>query len=190
MGKSSILNQFTEGTFSETMPPTLGLDYKISQISSGEDTIKLQIWDTAGQEKFKSITENFYKGAQGIILVFDLTDRASFDNIRVWLKNIFEKAGKQVVICLVGNKLDLYKQFAADSATAGRCVPPEDVEQLLNEHAFHYLQTSAKTNVNVKEAFDYVGVELLKKNGDLIREHKSKALRSKPTEEPDKKGCC
>ena len=156
VGKSSILNQFTEGTFSETMPPTLGIDYKISQITAGEDTIKLQIWDTAGQEKFKSITENFYKGAQGIILVFDLTDRGSFDNIRVWLKNIFEKAGKNVVICLVGNKLDLYQLYMVDPSTQAKCVPQEDVDQLLAEHPFHYLKTSAKTNINVKEAFDYV----------------------------------
>ena len=190
VGKSSILNQFTEGTFSETMPPTLGIDYKISQITSGEDTIKLQIWDTAGQEKFKSITENFYKGAQGIILVFDLTDRGSFDNIRVWLKNIFEKAGKNVVICLVGNKLDLYQQYMADPSTQGRCVPQEDVDQLLAEHPFHYLKTSAKTNINVKEAFDFIGTELLKKNADLIKEHKGKNLKSKQEDKEEKKGCC
>ena len=193
VGKSSILNQFTEGTFSETMPPTLGIDYKISQITSGEDTIKLQIWDTAGQEKFKAITENFYKGAQGIILVFDLTDRESFNNIRVWLKNIFEKAGKNVVICLVGNKLDLFDNLKNDSTSQGKLVPQEDIDQLLSEHPFHYLKTSAKTNVNIKEAFDFIGSELLKNNSDVIKEHKDKMLKSGSKDKEDKKsglGCC
>ena len=191
VGKSSILNQFTEGTFSETMPPTLGIDYKISQITSGEDTIKLQIWDTAGQEKFKSITENFYKGAQGIILVFDLTDKDSFTSIRVWLKNIFEKAGQSVVICLVGNKTDLYDQYKADETKKGKCVPQEEVDRLLSEHAFHYLRTSAKSNINVREAFNYIGSELLKKNADLIKEHKGKGLKKQEEEKAkNSSGCC
>lgn len=192
VGKSSILNQFTEGSFSDSMPPTLGIDYKISQISVGGETIKLQIWDTAGQEKFKSITENFYKGAQGIILVFDLTDRDSFANIRVWLKNIFDKAGKNVVICLVGNKLDLWETYQKDPTMQPKCVIQDEVDQLIAEYSFYYLRTSAKKNVNIKEAFNYLAAELLKRNADVIREHRGKNLKASAGDTSEKKegGCC
>ena len=197
VGKSSILNQFTEGSFSESMPPTLGIDYKISQITVGDETIKLQIWDTAGQEKFKSITENFYKGAQGIILVFDLTDRDSFSNIRTWLKNVFEKAGKNVVICLVGNKLDLLDMYTRDKDKyhdeLEKSVRQEEVDQLLTEHSFHYLKASAKKNVNIKEAFNFIAAELLKKNEDVVKEYRGKNLKAKDADKKDETktgGCC
>ena len=190
VGKSSILNQFTEGSFSDSMPPTLGIDYKISQIAVNGDTIKLQIWDTAGQEKFKSITENFYKGAQGIILVFDLIDRDSFANIRVWLKNIFDKAGKNVVICLVGNKLDLWEEYQRDINLRPKCVVQDEIDQLIAEHSFYYLRTSAKQNVNIKEAFNYLASELLKRNADVIKEHRGKNLKEKESEKAKEGGCC
>lgn len=163
VGKSSILNQFAEGVFSETIPPTLGIDYKINQVTVGDKSIKLQIWDTAGQERFKSITENFYKGAQGILLVFDLTDKASFDNISTWIKNIYEKAGRNVVVCLVGNKLDLYRKLQEDPTKQEKLVTDEMVQELLKENNFHYLKTSAKENTNIKEAFQYIAQELMKK---------------------------
>ena len=163
VGKSSILNQFAEGVFSETIPPTLGIDYKINQVAVGDKSIKLQIWDTAGQERFKSITENFYKGAQGILLVFDLTDQNSFANIRTWLKNIYEKAGRNVVVCLVGNKVDLYRKLQEDPTKQEKLVSDADVEELLKETNFHYLKTSAKENINIKEAFQYIAQELMKK---------------------------
>jgi len=163
VGKSSILNQFAEGVFSETITPTLGIDYKINQVAVGDKSIKLQIWDTAGQERFKSITENFYKGAQGILLVFDLTDASSFANITTWLKNIYEKAGKNVVVCLVGNKLDLAKKFAEDPTKRDQLVREEDVNELIKQTGFHYLQTSAKENINIKEAFQYIAQELMKR---------------------------
>ena len=190
VGKSSILNQFTEGSFSDSMPPTLGIDYKISQIAVGPETIKLQIWDTAGQEKFKSITENFYKGAQGIILVFDLVDRDSFSNIRVWLKNVFEKAGQNVVICLVGNKMDLFESYSRESNTQGKCVTQEEVDQLLAEHSFHYIRASAKKNAHIKDIFTYIAAELLKRNADLIKEHRGKGLKPDQEKKEKEGGCC
>ena len=190
VGKSSILNQFTEGSFSDSMPPTLGIDYKISQIAVGGETIKLQIWDTAGQEKFKSITENFYKGAQGIILVFDLVDRDSFSNIRVWLKNVFEKAGQNVVICLCGNKLDLFESYSRDPNTAAKCVKQEEVDQLLAEHSFNFIKASAKKNQNIKEIFNYIAAELLKKNADLIKEYRGKGLKGGEQDKKEKEGGC
>ena len=191
VGKSCILNQFTEGSFSETTPPTLGIDYKITNLTVEKTTVKLQIWDTAGQERFKSITENFYKGAQGILLVFDLCDIDSFSNIRVWVKNILEKAGQTVTICLIGNKLDLLEKCMADPELAQKCVPKEAIDQLINEYNFHYMTSSAKKNINIKEAFTYLASELIKKNADLIKENKGKSIKSSQKEPEEKKdGCC
>lgn len=165
VGKSSILNQFTEGVFTETIPPTLGIDYKINKVLVDGTEIKLQIWDTAGQERFKSITENFYKGAQGIILTFDLTDHESFAAIRNWLKNIYEKAGKNVIVCLLGNKLDIIEKADNDvtfKVNRDRFVRDEDIDELLREVPIKFLKSSAKTNVNIKEAFHYLAGEIKK----------------------------
>lgn len=165
VGKSSILNQFTEGVFTETIPPTLGIDYKINKVNVEGTEIKLQIWDTAGQERFKSITENFYKGAQGIILVFDLTEHESFAAIRTWLKNIYEKAGKNVVVCLLGNKLDMV-ELANNDITfridRSKFVNEQDVDELLKEIPIKYFRSSAKSNLNIREAFNYLAQEIKK----------------------------
>ena len=188
VGKSSILNQFADGVFSETIPPTLGIDYKINQVTVGDKSIKLQIWDTAGQERFKSITENFYKGAQGILLVFDLTDSNSFANIRTWLKNIYEKAGRNVVVVLVGNKLDLFKKYENDPTKKDKLVPESEVNDLIKETSFHYLRTSAKENICIKESFQYIAQELMKKIESKSKE-RSGGLKLNP-EHKEKKKCC
>lgn len=195
VGKSSILNQFTEKTFSASLPPTLGIDYKISQVKVGEEFIKLQIWDTAGQEKFKSITENFYKGAQGIVLVFDLTDRDSFMNIRTWIQNIHDKAGPETLVCLVGNKLDLWEEITQTGGEeADKLTKEAEVEALVEEFSFKYLKVSAKTGINVEEVFNYLAGELLAKNVDLLKKHRGKGLKEnkegKEEEGKSDKGCC
>lgn len=85
VGKSSLLLRFSDNIFHETFLPTIGVDFKIRTIEQAGSIIKLQMWDTAGQEKFRTITSAYYKGAQGIVLVFDVTDRKSFDDIKNWL---------------------------------------------------------------------------------------------------------
>lgn len=167
VGKSSIMSQFIDGMFNETIPPTLGIDYKIHKMIAGGTEIKLQIWDTAGQERFKSITENFYKGAHGIILAFDLTDQESFSAIRNWLKSIYEKAGRNVVVCLCGNKLDLVTKAQNDitfNIRRDRFVRQSDIEDILQEVPIKYLQSSAKENLNIREAFQYLADELVQRN--------------------------
>ena len=150
------MNQFIDNVFNETIPPTLGIDYKIYKMQIGGQELKLQIWDTAGQERFKSITENFYKGAQGIVLVFDLTDQESFSSIRNWLKNIYEKAGRNVVICLLGNKKDLINKAENDvtfNIRRDRFVSQASIDELLAEVPIKYMESSAKDNLNIRTSF-------------------------------------
>ena len=94
VGKSSILNRFTEGVFTDNLPPTLGIDYKIMKMVVDDTDVKLQIWDTAGQERFRAITESFYRGCHGVILVFDVSDKETFEKVKGWIRSIKEKAGK------------------------------------------------------------------------------------------------
>ena len=182
VGKSSVLNMLTEKTFTETLPPTLGIDYKIFNLTTGGVDVKLQIWDTAGQERFRSITENFYRGCQGILLVFDLSDFDSFEKIKGWLNNIYEKADRSIVICLVGNKLDL-------KDTAGvELVNSTEILTLCESHGIKYFPVSAKRNLNIIESFTHLANEILKKQSNKLSTDEGTQLTGE--EKGTKKSCC
>lgn len=162
VGKSSVLNQFTEKVFTENLPPTLGIDYKIMKMNIDNVDVKLQIWDTAGQERFRSITESFYRGCHGVLLVFDLTDRDTFEKVKAWIINIHEKAGNSVVICLVGNKLDLKGSDSVDM------VPTHEIEELAEAHSIKHFLISAKENINIYSAFHFLAEEIKDR---ILKEH-------------------
>lgn len=107
VGKTSILQRYTEGVFTNYIMPTLGIDYRIKRLKVNKKDIKLQIWDTAGQEKFRAITQNFYRGSMGIILVYDVNDPLSFSNLTNWVESIYQFAGKDICLVMFGNKCDL-----------------------------------------------------------------------------------
>lgn len=107
VGKSSLLMRFADDVFHETFLPTIGVDFKIRTIEQGGSIVKLQMWDTAGQEKFKTIVSAYYKGAQGILLVFDVTDPQSFVDVKNWMNEADKFSNSEVVKVLVGNKCDL-----------------------------------------------------------------------------------
>lgn len=106
VGKSSLLLRFADDVFNDTFLPTIGVDFKIRTIESSGSVIKLQIWDTAGQEKFKTITAAYYKGAQGLLLVFDISDRKSFIDIENWMLEAEKYSSQKIVKILIGNKSD------------------------------------------------------------------------------------
>ena len=107
VGKTCFLMRYTDNTFQEIHMSTIGLDYKLKNVQLDEGKIvKIQIWDTAGQDRFRSITKNYYKGAHGIILLYDVTNRKTFDNVRDWVEQIREEVSDKVSIILVGNKID------------------------------------------------------------------------------------
>ncbi len=128
-----------------------GIDYKTKKVRVDDIDIKLQIWDTAGQEKYKSITQNFYKGANGILVVFDLTDFQTFENVTNWLRQIKSQVGDNVAKLVLANKADLVNE---------RTVPQEKVQQLCREVGVECLEVSAKTGDNILEAFMQISKDI------------------------------
>ncbi|CAH8465352.1 unnamed protein product [Schistosoma turkestanicum] len=144
VGKTSLLLQFADNQFNHTFIATIGIDFKVRTIELGGKRIKLQIWDTAGQERFRTITTAYYRGAMGIMLVYDITNRRSFSNITTWMNNISQHANPKVSKMLLGNKCD-FDHF--------REVKKDDGEALANAYGIPFMETSAKTNINVQDAF-------------------------------------
>ncbi|KAK9760953.1 GTP-binding protein, partial [Basidiobolus ranarum] len=107
VGKSCLLLRFCDDSFTPSFITTIGIDFKIRTIDLDGKRIKLQIWDTAGQERFRTITTAYYRGAMGIIVVFDVTDERSFNNVRNWIKNVEQHANEGVSKILIGNKCDI-----------------------------------------------------------------------------------
>jgi len=107
VGKSSLLLRFSDNTFSSNFLATIGVDFKLKAINVGDLSVKLQIWDTAGQERFRNITRSYYRGAHGIMLVYDVTNEQSFKNIEFWLKEVGKYASPNVYKILIANKCDL-----------------------------------------------------------------------------------
>lgn len=144
VGKSSLMLSFTEGEFVEGLVGTAGVDYKLKNIQYEGKSIKMQIWDTAGQERFRTLTKSYYKGAAGVVLVFDVCDEASFQNVEEWLARIEENTDRAAEILLVGNKIDLIND---------RVVFEEESRALAEKHGVSYVETSAKDYAAVELAF-------------------------------------
>lgn len=152
VGKTCFLLRYSDDTFVENHISTIGLDYRLKMINlSDNKIIKMQIWDTAGQDRFRAITKNYYKGAHGIILMFDVTSTASFNNIKNWLLQIKENTSDKIQIVLVGNKID---------AVNRRAVTKDEAEKVAREYKMSYFETSAKENTNVQETFSFLTKEI------------------------------
>ncbi|KAH3903013.1 probable GTP-binding protein YPT1 [Saccharomycodes ludwigii] len=144
VGKSCLLLRFADDTYTQDYISTIGVDFKIKTIELDGKTIKLQIWDTAGQERFRTITSSYYRGAHGIIIVYDVTDLQSFQNVKTWLQEIDRFGNTGVLKVIVGNKNDLKDKKVVDFETA------KEFADSLN---IPILETSALESTNVEEAF-------------------------------------
>lgn len=142
VGKSSLLCRFADNYFPLYLMGTAGIDFKQKLVTIEEKTIKLEIFDTAGQERFHAITTNYYKGVMGIILVYDISDQISFDDVNKWMAQIKENVGEDVVIFLVGNKID-----------KERIVDTNDGRSLAEKYKVYFVETSAKQANNIDEIF-------------------------------------
>lgn len=152
VGKTCFLIQFKDGAFlSGTFLATVGIDFRNKVVTVDGVRVKLQIWDTAGQERFRSVTHAYYRDAQALLLLYDITNQSSFDNIRAWLTEIHEYAQRDVVIMLLGNKADVSSE---------RVIRSEDGEMLAKEYGVPFMETSAKTGMNVELAFLAIAKEL------------------------------
>eukprot|EP01086_Lenisia_limosa_P018214 TRINITY_DN9897_c0_g1_i2.p1 TRINITY_DN9897_c0_g1~~TRINITY_DN9897_c0_g1_i2.p1 ORF type:complete len:207 (+),score=41.69 TRINITY_DN9897_c0_g1_i2:94-714(+) len=144
VGKSCLLLRFSDDQFTPSFITTIGIDFKIRTIDVDGKRIKLQIWDTAGQERFRTITSAYYRGAMGILLVYDVTCRRSFENIRGWIRNIETHANENVNKLLAGTKCDL---------TDKKVVTEDEGRQLAEQFGMPFMETSAKSKDNVDNAF-------------------------------------
>ncbi len=178
VGKTCLLLRFTEDSFTANHLTTIGIDFKIKIINLENKLIKLQIWDTAGQERFRTITKTYYKGAHGIILTYDVTDQNSFKNIRNWIKQIEANAQSNVCKVLVGNKCD----------KTDRVVTEEEGKKLADDFQMMFFETSAKSNKNVTEVFNFLTQEILKNNAG--KTEKTGTTLTSGDNKTGKKGCC
>ena len=178
VGKTCFLMRFTNNTFQDIYLTTIGMESSFKTIQlDNEKTVKVQIWDTAGQERFRSLCKNYYKSAHGIALLFDVTNKESFENVKIWVEQINKEAYGRISVILVGNKIDEVEK---------REVKKEDAENLANELGLSYFEASAKTGENVESCF----VALVKKVVDNYSRGNSVGGTKLHNKSQQKKRCC
>ena len=180
VGKTCVLLRYCDKTFQEAHLSTIGLDYRLKTMTlENGKNIKLQIWDTAGQDRFRAITKNYYKGANGIILIYDVTNLQTYENVKNWINQIREEANPNVVIYLAGNKVDVNEEL--------RVVRTEEGQKIADEYNLPFYETSAKSGININEIFE----DLVKKVDEIyskLEVPKKQTKNKKYT--GNKKGCC
>ena len=155
VGKTAILKRLVDDVFTTESQSTIGVEFLATTIEVEGQQVKLQIWDTAGQERFRSIAKAYFRSAIGVILVFDLTDRKSFDDLNQWLNDIHALCDPNAVVTLIGNKLDLGDQ---------RSITSSEAESFAQLHQLSYFETSALGGDNIQEAFHRTAATILRKN--------------------------
>ena len=153
VGKTSILNQLIEQTFQEYEQSTVGANYQLYVEEIDGKKVEIQIWDTAGQEKFKSLGPIYYRNARGAAVVFDVTNRNTFDDLSEWINAFREVAGTDTAIFIVANQIDRVDARTVDS---------DEVKKWADSNGYRVFETSAKTGVGVKELFHEIAIEILK----------------------------
>ena len=191
VGKSCLLIRFADDIYQENYIATNGVDFKIKTLDVDEKNVKLQIWDTAGQDRFRNFRESYYRVAAGIAIVYDITDPESFFNINSWLIEVEKNASKNVYKILIGNKCDLDEK---------RKVTFEQGKEFADTHGMKFFETSAKNAHNVEESFITMTREIIKINVDKEKNVKNKESDSKVKIDlknnkgkslvKDESGCC
>ncbi|GMH67044.1 hypothetical protein TL16_g04576 [Triparma laevis f. inornata] len=166
VGKSCLLLRFADSTFTSAYITTIGIDFKIKNVEVGGKRVKLQVWDTAGQERFRTITKAYYKGAQGILMVFDVSNEDSFVNVTNWMEQIKDNASLGVKIILLANKVDVVAEERVVSKSMG--------EQLAAKFGVKYFETSAKDDHNVGESFLALTTDIL---DEIVDDKQEDALK-------------
>ncbi|ELP88908.1 hypothetical protein EIN_476200 [Entamoeba invadens IP1] len=150
VGKTSLLLRYTDNTFSDAFIATIGVDFKVKKMELNGKKLKIQV--VSGQEKFHTITQSYYRGSNGVIVVYDCTDRKTFENCKSWLDESAAEISKSAVRLLVGNKCDMQKT-----------VSTEDGADFAKSQDISFMEVSAKNNTNVQEAFVFIITEVLKR---------------------------
>jgi small GTP-binding protein len=183
VGKTAILKRLVEDSFSDESVSTIGVEFDSTVLMVDDRKVKLQIWDTAGQERFRSIAKAYYRNAVGVIVVYDLTDRKSFDDLAGWLTDIHTLCDANAVVQLIGNKSDLNDR---------RLVSVGEAEDFARHHHIKYMETSAKAGQNVREVFIRVTASVLSKKANPANPtfNQSALISPGPVEPAEKGPCC
>ncbi|KAL4377262.1 hypothetical protein GQ457_02G012120 [Hibiscus cannabinus] len=152
VGKSCLLLQFTDKRFQPVHDLTIGVEFGARMVTIDDRPIKLQIWDTAGQESFRSITRSYYRGAAGALLVYDITRRETFNHLMSWLNDARQHGNPNMAVMVIGNKCDLSHR---------RAVSKEEGEKFAKDNSLLFLETSARTSENAEEAFIITAAKIL-----------------------------
>ncbi|EYC40171.1 hypothetical protein Y032_0626g826 [Ancylostoma ceylanicum] len=183
VGKSNLLSRFARNTFSLESKSTIGVEFSTRIITVDGKRIMAQIWDTAGQERFKTVTSAYYRGAQGALIVYDITKPGSFDSCKQWLHDLREQS-EHVSVMLVGNKSDLRNM---------REVPAEMAKRFADEHQLTFIETSALDSSNVEKAFTQILTKIYRAGTANVRNGEAKGVdlsAGTQSEPATKKGCC
>lgn len=160
VGKSSLVLRFVKGQFHEFQESTIGAAFLTQTVQIDDMTVKFEIWDTAGQERYHSLAPMYYRGAQAAIVVYDITNKESFQKAQTWIKELQRQASPNIVIALAGNKIDL---------AGKRAVTYEEAKAYADECSLLFMETSAKTAANVMDIFTSIAKKLPKNEPDQSR---------------------
>ncbi|KAM9309798.1 ras-related protein Rab-25b [Pholidichthys leucotaenia] len=185
VGKSNLLSRFTKNEFNHDSRTTIGVEFSTRTLQLNGFTVKAQIWDTAGLERYRAITSAYYRGAVGALLVYDITKHQTYESVERWLKELYDHADSHIVVMLVGNKTDLESE---------RSVPTEEARTFAESKGLLFLETSALDSSNVELAFNNVLAEIQKKvsSKEVVRGSISAVTlnSSKAENTEEKKSCC
>ena len=178
VGKTNILSKYLTDEFDAKSKATVGVEFGVKNFKIENNIVKVQIWDTAGEERYRSITNAYYKGAKGSLLVYDITNKKSFENVEKWISDLKANADEDISMILLGNKTDLEDK---------RVVTTEEGKNKAEFYNLTFMETSALNGNNIQEAFNELIMDVYKKNHELLENQaKVEIIRDKKTIELDK----
>ena len=181
VGKTSILKRYNEDAFTSHHLTTIGIDFITKDVQINNETVPVKIWDTAGQERFRTITHTFYKQAEGVLLVFDVTDKTSYENLHGWINRIHEHANENIIKYLIANKIDMNEE---------RKVTKEEGQKMANQYNMKYFETSAKTNTNITESIEGLAKDIFENVAATPDSTRVSVAQANKTAKKNDGGCC
>ena len=173
VGKTNILSKYLTDEFDAKSKATVGVEFGVKNFKIENNIVKVQIWDTAGEERYRSITNAYYKGAKGSLLVYDITNKKSFENVEKWISDLKANADEDISMILLGNKTDLEDK---------RVVSTEEGKNKAEFYNLTFMETSALNGNNIQEAFNELIMDVYKKNHELLENQaKAEIIRDKNT---------
>ncbi len=181
VGKTAIITRYTKKIFVENYLSTIGIDFQNKFLSINDKKINVEIWDTAGQEKFRNIAKNYFQSSDGFVLVYDITNKDSFDRLNDWYDQIKTNAPEHSKCIIAGNKSDLEDK---------RKVKKEEGEKFANDKKLKFYETSAKDNTNIDIVFELLSKEIVNDEKGLKKNISSSQVLKKKNTKVEKKNCC